>query len=106
MRAKRRPRVDDILNRPRALRTLVRLAAIGEPVTMGQFIDASEYHNEPAADLRDDLERGGLILVEKHVEGRKVTKQISLTALGRRIVEHAKAIDAEYAAGKRGKSRN
>lgn len=96
--------MDDLLSRPRALRTLVRIAELGGTVTMGQFIDASGYHNEPAAELRDDLERGALIVVRKHVEGRKVTKQISLTPLARRIVEHAKAIDAEWnAAGKRSK---
>lgn len=105
MRRSQRPRVNDILSRPRALRTLVRLAEMGGTVTMGQFIDASEYHNEPAAELRDDLERAGLIVVKKHVEGRKVTKQITLTPLARRIVEHSKAIDAEWNTRKERKER-
>lgn len=85
--------MDDLLSRPRALRTLVALAE-AEPMTMGQFMEASGYHNEPARDLREDLERAGLVVVEQHVDGRRVTKQIRLTPLARRIVEHARAIDA------------
>jgi DNA-binding HxlR family transcriptional regulator len=85
-------RVLDILSRPRALRTLVEIAK-KEPMTMREFMVASAYHNEGAQDLRDDLEKAGMITVATHHKGRVGHKEIRLTEEGRRVVELCKQIE-------------
>lgn len=82
----------DLLNRPRALRTLMGIAAT-EPATMRDFLKASGYFWEAGNTLRDDLEKAGLIRVDSRVQGRATHKQIRLTDEARAIVARCQDID-------------
>lgn len=78
--------MEDILSRPRALKTLVELSK-REPMTMRQFMEASGYFWEAANLLREEMETAGLIHVKSRLQGRVSHKEIWLTEESREIAE-------------------
>jgi DNA-binding MarR family transcriptional regulator len=90
------PTLEDILSRPRALRTLVELAK-SESVTMTQFMSASGYVWESANALLRELEADGLVQVHERRESGTRIKEISLTDDGRELVQLATRIQELHA---------
>lgn len=82
-----------LLEKPRAARVL-RLLASAEPMTQRAFTEASEHSPEQAKDLRDALERLGVLQVRALPgHGRAGVKEIRLTVAGREIADHLVAIE-------------
>lgn len=84
----------DVVRRPRLLRVLAELARRDRPVTMMEFMELAGYAQDPAQELRADMENAKLIVVGERNEGSKRWKEISLTPLGQRIAEKVMEIDA------------
>lgn len=92
--------MDDLLSRPRALRTLRELGK-REPFTMRQFMEASAYVWESADRLLSDLEEDGLIEVHTHREGSVSRKEIWLTEQARLMMPHIEALENLHAKAKK-----
>jgi hypothetical protein len=82
-----------LLERPRAARVL-RILATAEPMNQRAFAEASHHSPEQAKELRDALERLGVISVKALPgHGRAGVKEIRLTVVGREIADHLLAIE-------------
>lgn len=95
---------DEFVKEPFVLWTIVALARRGEPMTFRQFTEASGYWAGKAAQLRDKMERWGLIRVEsKGVNG--ATQHISLTKHGQDAYELVLRLGKVVERGVRDKSK-
>lgn len=83
--------MDDILSRPRALKTLIAIQE-AQPMNMRGFMEACGYISKPANELLDDLLEWGLVKVKETGQGVVVIKEISLTPAGEEVCELAKKL--------------
>lgn len=82
-----------VLEKPRAARVL-RMLALSEPMNQREFAVASDHSPEQAKELRDALERLGLVTVRTLPgHGRAGIKEIRLSVVGREIADHLVAIE-------------
>ena len=88
-----------LIDRPRAARALLAIHEKDpEPASPGLLRRATGYSTTAARDLRDDLERLGVVRVQEEVEGRIRYVRITLTASGKRAATILERLDTELAA--------